>query len=57
MDVDTVMKPKVDGLRKNRLSRGKKPEQPVKVDDWADEIFGSSEPLSAKKGKKEAVST
>ena len=26
--------------------------QPVKVDDWADEIFVGSEPLSAKKGKK-----
>ena len=33
-------------------SVGKKTEQPVEVDDWADEIFGSSEPLSAKKGKK-----
>ena len=30
----------------------KNTEQPVKVDDWAYEIFGSSEPFSAKKGKK-----
>ena len=29
-----------------------KTEQPVKVDDWADEIFGSSEPLSAKKARR-----
>jgi len=57
MDIDTVMKPKVNGGgKKNRLSRGRKTEQPEKVvDDWADEIFGSSEPLSAKKGKKVAT--
>ena len=32
----------------NKFSRRKKTEQPVKVDDWADEILGDSEPLSAK---------
>ena len=32
--------------RANKIRRGKKTEQHVKVDDWADEIFVSSEPLS-----------
>jgi len=39
----------------NRLSRGKKTEQQSQEDAWADEIFGSSSPMSAKKGKKEVV--
>ena len=38
--------------RAKKISIGKKIEQPVKMNDWADEIFGTSEPLSAKKGKK-----
>jgi len=51
LDTATVLESKAVVSKKvSRLSRGKKTVEPSRVDDWAEEIFGSSSPLSAKKG-------